>query len=167
MIARLEELPDELLLDLFENHVRLIDIYLAFLQLNHQRFNRILSSLYLKISIPSKDIFHQKSFEFFSKQIVSLNLSSFCADLDIRQLINLRSLHIEKPTRQQLLTIDAQYLPELRYLSLYPCWFTFQELPKYLTTISHSSPFKYLVSFLRPDGKLLRFSPQIDRSTKN
>lgn len=164
MVTRFEELPNELLLDLFENYIRLIDIYAAFSRLNHRRFNELLSSSFYRISIPSKDIFHPKAFELNSSRIVSLSLSSFCGDLDFRQFIHLRCLHIEKPTRQQLLTIDAQYLPELRCLSLYPCWFTFQELPKYLTTISHSSPFEHLFIFLRPDGKILRFNSKKSKS---
>ena len=165
MLTRFEALPNELLLDLFENYIRLIDIYVAFARLNHRRFNELISSSFYRISIPSKDIFHQQSFEFYSTRIVSLSLSSFCSDLDFRQFVHLHSLHIEKPTRQQLLTIDAQYMPELRSLSLYPCWFTFHELPKYLTNISDQSPFKNLLVFRRPDGKILRFSPNKSKWT--
>ena len=158
MIKQIEELPDEIFLDLFENYIRLIDIYVAFLPLKHQRINRILKSCSFYIDIPSKDIFHSLTFDYFALQIVSLRLTCFCPQLDLSKLIHLRSLHLERPTRQQLISINAQSLPNLHYLSLLSCWFSFQELPKHLTTLFDSSTFPNLNYFIRPDGKILHLS---------
>ncbi|CAF1201848.1 unnamed protein product [Rotaria sordida] len=155
-----EQLPDEILLDLFENYIRLIDIYFAFYLLNHRRINGIINSARFYINIPSKDIFHQKPFSHFSSQIISLHLSTFCNDLDLSKLINLRSLHIEKPTKTQLTSIRAEFLPNLFYLSLSPCWYSLQELPKHLENISQSCPFKHLQLCVLPDGKIIRLLPK-------
>ena len=60
----------EILLDLFENYIRLIDIYLAFCSLNHRRINGIIKSARFCIDIPSKDIFHTKSTPIVLKKFV-------------------------------------------------------------------------------------------------
>ena len=43
-IGHFEQLPDEILLDLFENYIRLIDVYIGFNSLNHRRINGIIKS---------------------------------------------------------------------------------------------------------------------------
>jgi hypothetical protein len=155
-ISRLEQLPDEILLDLFENYIRLIDLYSAFAFLNHRRINRILNSARFYIDIPSKDVYHPKSFAHFQDQIISIHLSSYCNDLDLLKFVHLRFLHIEKPSRPQLLAIRSEFLPNLLYLSLSPCWYSFKELPRYLTNISNACPFKNLRFCILPDGKVIR-----------
>jgi hypothetical protein len=159
-IGYFEQLPDEILLDLFENYIRLIDIYSAFVFLNHRRINRILNSARFYIDIPSKDIYHSESFKHFADQITSIHLSTYCNDLDLLKLVNLRLLHIEKPSRPQLLSIRAECFPNLLYLSLSPCWYSLNELPRYLTNISDLCPFKNLRFCILPDGKIIRFQPK-------
>jgi hypothetical protein len=163
IIGHFEQFPDEILLYLFENYIRLIDLYTIFHSLNHHRINRVLNSVRLYINIPSKDIFHIKSFSYFTSQILSLRLSTFSSDLDLSKMFNLRLLHLEKPTRSQLNTIRGDILPNLRYLSLYPCWYNLIELPNHLTNLNQSS-FKYLRVCILPDGKLIRFKPKFDQS---
>jgi hypothetical protein len=157
LIGHFEQLPDEILLDLFENYIRLIDLYIGFYFLNHRRINGILNSARFYIDIPSKDVFHTKSFSHFANQIVSLHLSTFCNDLDLRKLVNLRLLHIEKPSRPQLTSIHADFLPNLSYLSLSPCWYSINELPRHLTNIAELCPFKHLRFCHLPNGKTIRF----------
>ncbi|CAF1614954.1 unnamed protein product [Rotaria sp. Silwood1] len=159
-IGHIERLPDEILLNLFENYIRLIDVYVAFHCLNHRRINGIIKSARFYISIPSKDIFHAKSFSHFSSQIVSLHLSTFCNDLVLPKLVNLRLLHIEKPTQTQLTSIRAEFLPNLHYLSLSPCWYSLQEIPRHLKNIAESCPFKYMQFCILPDGKTIRIQPK-------
>lgn len=156
-IGHFEQLPDEILLDLFENYIRLIDIYTGFHFLNHRRLNAIINSARFYIDIPSKDIFHSKSFSYFANQIVSLHLSTFCNDLDLSKLVNLRLLHIEKPTRPQLISIHSNFLPNISYLSLLPCWYSMRELPRHLTNIEEICPFKHLRFCVLPNGKTIRF----------
>lgn len=156
-IGHFEELPDEILLDLFENYIRLIDLYIAFSSLNHQRINRILNSSRISIDIPSKDIYHHRSFAHFAQQIISLRLRSFCNDIDPSKFVNLRYLHMEKPTRPQLLSIQGEYLPNLSHLSLLPCWYTYEELPRHLTHPFRSCSFEYLRICYFPNGKIVRF----------
>jgi hypothetical protein len=153
-IGYFEQLPDEILLDLFENYIRLIDVYTAFHFLNNRRINGIIKSSRFYIDIPSKDIFHLKSFSHFAHQIISLHLSTFCNDLDLSKLINLRFLHIEKPTRPQLMSIHAESLPKLCYLSFSPCWYSLEEFPRHL---NHFDAFKHLRFCILPTGKILRF----------
>ncbi|CAF1151364.1 unnamed protein product [Adineta steineri] len=157
LIGYFEQLPNEILLDLFENYIRLIDVYLAFYLLDHRRINKIINSAHFYIDIPSKDIFHMKSFSHFSNQIVSLRLSIFSNDeLDLSKLINLRYLHIEKPTHNQLISIRPEILPQLYYLSLSPSWYSMGELPKHLENINQLCSFKYLRYCILPDGKMIR-----------
>jgi hypothetical protein len=153
-IGYFEQLPDEILLDLFENNLRLIDVYTAFYPLNHRRINGIINSSRFYIDIPLKDIFHLNSFTHFAHQIISLHISTFCNDLDLSKLINLRFLHIEKPTQPQLLSIHADALPNLCYLSLSPCWYSLEELTRHL---NHFDAFKHLRFCILPKGKILRF----------
>jgi hypothetical protein len=157
LIGYFEQLPDEIILDLFENYIRLVDLYLGFYLLNHCRINRIINSAQFYIDIPSKDVFHTKSFSHFVNQIVSLHLSAYCHDLDLSKLINLRLLHIEKPAETQLLSIHADRLPNLSYLSLSPCWFSVDELPKHLTNLVELCSFKNLRFCILPNGKIFRF----------
>jgi hypothetical protein len=156
IIGHFEKLPNEILLYLFENYIRLIDIYIAFSRLNHHRINEILNCCRFSIDIPRKDIFHLKSVSYYANQIVSLHISTFSNDLDLSKLINLRSLHIEKPTRSQLLSIHGECLPNLSYLSLSPCWFSVDELPKHLTNLAELCSFKNLRFCILPNGKIFR-----------
>ena len=154
-MGHFEQLPDEILLDLFENYLRLVDVYYAFRLLNHRRINRIIQSARFNIDIPSKDIFHQRSFLHFSSQIISLHLGIFSNDLDLIPLTNLRYLHIEKPTPSQLLSIRPDVLVNLSYLSLSPCWYSVQELPRQLMNLVELCAFQYLSTCRFPDGKIL------------
>ncbi|CAF1489763.1 unnamed protein product [Adineta ricciae] len=156
----LEALPDEILLDLFENYIRLIDIHIAFYPLPNQRINTLIRAARLWIDIPSKDIFHAVSFTAFAPQIVSLHLSRCCKDLDLSKFVNLRLLHIEKPTHIQLLAIQSSVLPQLQYLSLHPCWYSKSELPNTLGNIDMSCSFKHLRYCVLPNGQIIRFSAQ-------
>ncbi|CAF4003429.1 unnamed protein product [Adineta steineri] len=98
-----------------------------------------------------------KSFSHFANQIVSLRLTIFSNDdLDLSKLINLRYLHIEKPTHNQLISIRPEILPQLYYLSLSPCWYSVGELPKALENINQLCSFKYLRYCILPDGKMIR-----------
>lgn len=163
-IGRFEQLPDEILLYLFENYIRLFDVYVAFYLLNHRRISGIINSARFQVNIPSKDIFHSKTFSHFAPQITSLHVSTFCNDIDLSKLINLRSLHIEKPTRSQLMTIRPEFLPNLLFLSLSHCWFSFHELPKYLKNMAETCSFKNLLYYVLPNGKMIRLQPKFDQS---
>ncbi|UJR10869.1 hypothetical protein I4U23_015056 [Adineta vaga] len=152
-----EELPDEILLDLFENYIRLIDVYLGFYLTHNHRIVTILKSARFCIDIPSKDIYHAVSIAQFGSQIISLNLSVFCKDLDLSKLVNLQFLCIKKPTQTQLLSIEPKVLPNLQTLSLYPCWYHMNELPDHLIHMETSCSFQHLRRCVLPDKKILRF----------
>ena len=156
-MGHFEQLPDEILLDLFENYIRLIDLYRAFLFLNHQRIDRILHSARFSIDIPWKDVYHRPSFTHFADQITSMHLRTFCNDIALSKFVNLRYLHIERPNRSQFLSIQPEYLPQLTYLSLSHCWYANEELPKHLTHPFPISPFKCLRVCHLPNGKIVRF----------
>ncbi|CAF3004377.1 unnamed protein product [Rotaria socialis] len=162
-IGHIEQLPDEIILYLFENYIRLVDLYVAFYPLNHRRINGIINSARFHANIPSRDIFHIKSFSHFAPQIISLYLSTFCNDLDLSKLVNLRSLHIEKPTQTQLTSIQAEFLPNLLYLSLSHCWYNAHELPRHLKNMAESCPFKNLRYYILPHGEVIRLLPKYDR----
>ncbi|CAF1131262.1 unnamed protein product [Adineta steineri] len=72
LVGYFKQLPNEILLDLFENYIILTDVYLAFYFLNNRRINETIHSVHFYIDTPSKDIFHIKSFSHFANQIVSL-----------------------------------------------------------------------------------------------
>ncbi|CAF1264969.1 unnamed protein product [Adineta steineri] len=66
LVGYFKQLPNEILLDLFENYIILTDVYLAFYFLNNRRINETINSVHFYIDIPSKDIFHMKSFSHFA-----------------------------------------------------------------------------------------------------
>ena len=164
MIGHFEQLPDELLLDLFEHYVRLVDLYVGFSALNHGRMNRLIACASLHLHIPSKDIFHAPSISHFASQIVSIRMSTFATDLDLSKFVHLRSLHMEKPTRSQLAAIRAEHLPHLSHLSLWPCWYSVGELPQHLLDMGH---FPVLRRCVLSDGRVMRLDSVADRSSSS
>ncbi|CAF1180118.1 unnamed protein product [Adineta steineri] len=160
LIGYFEQLPNKILLYLFENYIHLIDVYLAFYFLNNRRINEIINSAHFYIDIPSKELFYVKYFSHLANQIVSLRLSIFSNDdLDLSKLINLRYLHIEKPTHKQSISIQPEILS--------PCWYSVGELPKHLENINQLCSFKYLHFFILPDGKMIRISLKSDQTSIN
>ena len=161
-MGHFEQLPDELLLDLFEHYIRLIDLYVGFCALDHGRINRLIACSSLHLHIPSKDIFHAPSISHFASQIVSLRLSIFTSDLNLSKFVHLRSLHMEKPTRSQLAAIRAEHLPCLSHLSLWPCWYSVHELRRHLLGMVQLPRLRRCVF---SDGKVMRLDSLANRSS--
>jgi hypothetical protein len=120
MISYLEDLPDEILLDLF-SYLSPIDLFISFAYLNH-RFNSILCDQSIQIGI---QIINNKNtrLDYFANYFTHL---SICNDeIDIRQFHNIRSLTLgpsPRPTDElliQLVDQPSRYFPDLIQLTVY------------------------------------------------
>ncbi|CAF2986679.1 unnamed protein product [Rotaria sp. Silwood2] len=112
----LEHLPDELLLDLFEQYISVVDLYRGFLNLN-QRINGLLKSLdKIKYSLSSNS--WEIATPYISSRIVRLVISH-PFPFSLNPFINLRSLTLKKANNDQFQKICSGFIsPYLTYLRL-------------------------------------------------
>lgn len=112
-LSRFELMCDEILIEIFE-YLSIKDLYHSFVHLNF-RLNLLLRDVRLGIDFNFNDQFDQKSIDYFRKEIVYLHIDSNPM-IDLNCFINLRSLSIYLPTRNQLLAINCRIMPKLTRL---------------------------------------------------
>jgi hypothetical protein len=112
MITLLEDLPNELLLDVFE-YISLRDLYYSFCSLN-RRFNHLVWSLNNLFIIIYKN--EQLLFEIFAHKITHLVVHNVYDTIELKQFPNLRSLTIHCVNDNQLKQIRHEFMPNLVYL---------------------------------------------------
>jgi hypothetical protein len=120
MIAYLEDLPDELLLDIF-SYLSPIDLFISFAHLNN-RFDSILcdQSIQLGIQITNRNY---TELNYFSDYFTQLYIGT--DEIDIRHFNNIRSLTLgpsPRPTDEllsQLVDQPLRYFPYLTQLTVY------------------------------------------------
>lgn len=113
MITLLEDLPNEILLGIFD-YTRLIDLYRAFTHLN-QRFNRLIQSLQclsLRLTQSETD-----EGTFFAQQIARLVIVTL-HPISLQSFPNLRILIINWGNENHLQEIRPEWFPHLIFLSL-------------------------------------------------
>ncbi|CAF1395101.1 unnamed protein product [Adineta ricciae] len=116
LLSRLELLPDEVLIEIFQ-YIPLIDLFNAFTNLNY-RFNFLLRSLQLGVDIHQNESNNQhllQALTFFAKQIQYIHIDRH-PFLNLNIFPNLRSLIIYLPTTKQVLSINSNQMPKLRRL---------------------------------------------------
>jgi len=110
--TKIEHLPNELLLDLFE-YIDIRDLFYGFRELN-QRFNYLLRSLKnLSLNLERNQI---GLLTLFSRQINRLVVNTW-HDIDLSQFPYLQSLILHQITGNQLRQIRSEIMPYLVYLS--------------------------------------------------
>lgn len=114
-LSRFELMYDEILIEIFE-YLSVSDLYKSFVNLNF-RLNLLLRDVRLGITLTGNEQLNLKSIEYFRRQIVYLHLDSNPL-MNFNGLINLRSLTIYLPTRNQLLTINDRSMPKLTRLRI-------------------------------------------------
>ena len=113
MVTRFEDLPNELLLDLFE-YIDVRDLYHGFWLLN-TRFNQLIGTLSsLSLTLEQNE---SALISLFANQITRL-VSKTWQETDLCQFPQLQSLVVHLPTRNQLHQIQTDSLPNLIYLSV-------------------------------------------------
>jgi len=111
-------MPDEIIIEIFE-YISLIDLYNNFINLNY-RLNYLLRHIHLGISIyqnEDKNKYLLNSLYYFSKQISYIHIDYYPL-LNLTNFINIRSLIIYLPTKNQLLSINNKFMPNLSRLSI-------------------------------------------------
>lgn len=120
MIFCIEDLPDELLLDIFF-YLSPIDLFLSFAYLNH-RFDSILCDQSIQLAIQITNHNYTK-IDYFAKYFTHLYIST--DQIDIRYFNNIRSLTLgpsPRPTDDllnQLVDQPLRYFPYLTQLTVY------------------------------------------------
>lgn len=117
MKSNFEILPDELLLELF-SYLSPMEIYHTWSGLNY-RFRSIFRSVQMSLILLENAGESIRILNEFSSQIIFIHLRVPIPSLDFRKFSNLRSLVIEaKLTDEQIQSIEPQYLPSLRRLTV-------------------------------------------------
>ena len=113
MSSRFEDLPNELLFDVF-TYVDTRDLYRSFWKLN-ERLDDILRSLKnLSLRIDQNDL---SLMHLSASRVVRLEVNTW-HEVDLRRFVHLRSLILRRTTRMQVTQIRPSILPHLVYLSL-------------------------------------------------
>ena len=113
MSSRVEDLPNELLLEVFE-YLDTRDLYRSFWGLN-DRLNELLQSLKnLSLILEKNDPI---LIEIFASRIVRLELNTW-HEIDLSRFTNLKWLKLSRTTRNQVTKIRPIFVPKLVYLSL-------------------------------------------------
>lgn len=113
MSSRLEDLPNELLLEVFE-YLDTRDLHRSFWRLN-DRFNDLLQSLKdLSLILEKND---PVLIEVFASRIVRLEVNTW-HEIDLSRFRNLKWLKLSRTTRNQVMKIRPEFVPKLVYLSL-------------------------------------------------
>ncbi|CAF3962993.1 unnamed protein product [Rotaria sp. Silwood1] len=114
LFTRLEDLPNELLFDLFEQYISISDLNQGWVGLN-QRINFILKSIKLSVSISSPT---DQTPQFFIAQIYRVVVSSSCTSFST-DFPNLRSLSFQRASDQHLSDIESNFiLSNIVYLQM-------------------------------------------------
>lgn len=116
MTTQFEDLPNEILLNIFEYVACPEMIYNCFQNLN-QRFTSLLKSLHLNIDILVEDQQFLFILRYFSTHCHRLRLDNICPSIDLEYFPQLRSLTIIEPTDAQINSIQSRTLPMLECLS--------------------------------------------------
>ena len=114
--TRLENLPNEILLQIIEFVGTPIDIYRSFNGLN-RRFTDLLHRLSLSLDVLSEDKEYFFLTEYFQWNFHRLCVFSICPSIRFDRFRHLRSLTITEPTDAQISSIDPKTCPHLEYLS--------------------------------------------------
>ena len=121
MISYLEDLPDEILLDLF-SYLSPVDLFISFSYLSH-RFDSILCDQSIQIGIQITNNNNNIQLDYFTDYFTHLLIC--IDDIDIRQFNNIRSLTLgpsPRPTDDllnQLVDQPLKYFPYLIQLTVY------------------------------------------------
>ena len=113
MSSRLEDLPNELLFDVFE-YLDTRDLYQGFWGFNH-RLNDLLNSLKNLSLIMEKN--DPLLLDVFASRIVRLEINTW-HEIDLNRFGNLKWLKLSRTTRNQVMKIRPEIFPKLVYLSL-------------------------------------------------
>src|SRR5689334_9888229 len=111
IINRLEYLPNELLIEIFE-YIDIRDLFQSFLGLN-QRINNLLQNI-SNLSYNLERI-EPELINFFADRITQLIVNTW-QDIDLRQFRFLKSLIFHQITVNQLQQIRLEYMPHLLHL---------------------------------------------------
>ncbi|CAF2396703.1 unnamed protein product [Rotaria sp. Silwood2] len=131
MISCLEDLPDELLLDIF-SYLSPIDSFILFSYINN-RFNSILCDQSIQLGIQITNNNYNK-INYFADYFTHIHICND-NDIDIRQFNNVRSLILgpyPKPTDEllnQLVEQPLKYFPYLTQLTVYQSLSTWYSPP--------------------------------------
>ncbi|CAF5225755.1 unnamed protein product, partial [Rotaria magnacalcarata] len=109
---KFENLPNEILFDLFE-YINIRDLYNGFWGLN-ERINYIIGHL-RNLSF-NLERYEAGLISLFAKQINRLIVNTW-QDIDLNQFPRLKSLILHQITGNQLRQIRSEYMPNLVYLS--------------------------------------------------
>jgi hypothetical protein len=116
MITNFEDLPNEILINIFEYLSSPIAIYYSFKKLNY-RFNCLLYSIRLNLDIFTEDQQTLTLIDYFSHSCIRLRINNVCPSISLERFSQLRSLTIIEPTDAQINSIQSQTLPMLEYLA--------------------------------------------------
>ncbi|CAF4130413.1 unnamed protein product, partial [Adineta steineri] len=113
MSSLIEDLPNELLFDVFQ-YLDTRDLYESFWGLNY-RFNNILRSLKdLSLTMEKNN---PSLLTIFASRIARLEVNTW-HEIDLIQFINLKSLILHRTTRNQITQIRPNVIPKLVSLSI-------------------------------------------------
>ncbi|CAF2546407.1 unnamed protein product [Rotaria sp. Silwood2] len=116
MNIKLEELPNEILINILEYIGSPVDIYNSFNKLN-RRFNIILRSIRLSLDIFLEDKQSLTIIRYFSVYCNRLRVYNVCPLISLERFSQLRSLILIEPTDAQINSIQSTTLPMLEYLA--------------------------------------------------
>jgi len=115
-LSRFELMPDELIIEIFE-YISIIDLFNSFINLNF-RLNYLLRNIHIGINInqnEDKTKYLLNALYYFSKQIYYIHIDYYPL-LNLTNFININSLIIYLPTKNQLLSINNKIMPNLSRL---------------------------------------------------
>lgn len=148
-MTRLEDLSDELFLEIF-SFIGIKDLYQGWYHLN-EHINRILRSVSVSIQIKNNDDFDDlfPFLQYFYSQIIYLKDERYLPDIeiDVRLLINIRSLYLIQYSNNQYELIDPNIQSRLtRFYSLSAPWSFYERI------LFGEKRFPYLISIGCPRG---------------
>lgn len=111
-----EDLPNELLLNIFEYLSTPADIHRSFNRLN-DRLDHLLQSLRLSIDVFCEDEECLSLMNYFTWNFNRLRLFHTCPSIGLDRLHGVRSLRITEPTDAQMQSLHSHTLPLLEYLA--------------------------------------------------
>jgi hypothetical protein len=116
MVSKLEDLPNEIIVNMMEYISTPSDIYRAFAGQNH-RFDSILRFVRLSIDLFREDKQTILTTRLFSSYCNRLRLFNICPSISLVRFSRLRSLTIIEATESQVNSIRSGALPMLKHLT--------------------------------------------------
>ncbi|CAF0896930.1 unnamed protein product [Rotaria sp. Silwood1] len=116
MDTKLEDLPNEILINILEYIGSPVDLYNSFNKMN-RRFDIILRSICLSLDIFLEDKQSLTIIRYFSAYCNRLRVYNVCPLISLEQFLHLRSLTLIEPTDAQINSIQSTTLPMLEYLA--------------------------------------------------